>query len=249
MNAYEEDENLFVLSLVSPALYLLFPTLEALPEFIDVDAWPPQTRQRVANTYLASMRRLVYGGRAQRTPLIKNVLMASRLDITETAFPNARFVHVLRNPLEAIPSAVSMFYAMWQAHSPEIAPDAPQTRALARMFIEHTRRLCAHRRRTAERSVQVHYDRLVADPVGTVAAIYDGFSWPMRPDYRRRLELRAREAREFRSQHRYDLARFGLTEADIRSALADYWSDWFPETAPLRQKLNGAAPPTQADIR
>lgn len=242
LNAHEEDENLFVLPLVSPAIYLLFPALDALPEFIDVDAWPAQTTRRIAEAYQDSVRRLVYGDRPQRTPLIKNVLMASRMGITEAAFPNARFIHVLRNPLQAIPSAVSLFYAMWRVHSPEIAPNAPQTRALARMFIEHTRRLCEHRRRTSGRSVQVQYDQLVSNPVGTIEAIYDAFGWGLTPEFQRQLERKARAASGFRSQHRYDLAQFGLSEADIREALADYWSDWFTDTPPGGRATNGLAP-------
>jgi hypothetical protein len=224
LRSAEEDENLFVGSLTSPAIYLLFPFIRELPEFVEITRLGGNAVRRVAEDYRETLRRWVYLEANARTPLIKNVLLPSRLAVSDRAFPEARYVHVVRDPREAIPSAMSMFHAMWQSHSPDIAANSPETRALADMFLHHYRLLCEEgRKRPPDRWAQVRYEELVADPVGAVERIYEAFGLPLSAAYRARLEHAASEARRFKSQHRYDLADYGLTEADLRAGLADFW--------------------------
>ncbi len=224
LRADEEDENLFVYSLVSPALYMLFPTIRAIPELVDLSGFSHQSLRRLAHDYRETVRRLLYVTGGDRTPLIKNVLLPSRLPVAKLAFPNARYVHIVRDPREAIPSAVSLFYAMWQTHSPTIAPNSPATRALADMFLKHYRLLCDEgQKQPPESWVSVRFEALVADPVATVSRIYDALGLAMTPRFRERLEQAAADGRRFKSRHAYDLARFGLTEEDLRSALGPHW--------------------------
>jgi hypothetical protein len=224
LRSAEEDENLFVSSLTSPALYLLFPFIRELPEFVEISRLGRRAVRRVADDYRETLRRWVYLEGDARTPLIKNVLLPSRLAVSDRAFPAARYVHVVRDPREAIPSAVSMFYAMWQSHSPNIAARSPATRALADMFLHHYRLLCDEgRKRPSDRWVQVRYEALVEDPVGTVERIYAAFGFPVSAAFRARLAHAAGEARRFKSRHRYDPSEFGLTEDDLRAGLGEHW--------------------------
>jgi len=224
LRADEEDENLFVYSLVSPALYMLFPVIQAIPELIDLSGFPQHSLRRLAHDYRETVRRLLYVTGGEKIPLIKNVLLPSRLAVAKLAFPNARYVHIVRDPREAIPSAVSLFYAMWQTHSPTIAANSPATRALADMFLKHYRLLCDEGdKQPPESWVSVRFEALVADPVGTVSRIYDALGIPMTARFRERLEQAAADGRRFKSRHNYDLARFGLSEDDLRSALGPHW--------------------------
>jgi len=224
LRADEEDENLFVYSLVSPALYMLFPAILDSPELTDLSSFAPHSLRRLAHDYRETVRRLLYVSSGARIPLIKNVLLPSRLAVAKLAFPNARYVHIVRDPREAIPSAVSLFYAMWQTHSPAIAANSRPTRALADMFLKHYRLLCDEgKKQPPESWVTVRFEALVADPVGTVSEIYAALGMTVTPRFRERLERAAADGRRFKSRHSYDLARFGLTEADLRSALGPHW--------------------------
>jgi omega-hydroxy-beta-dihydromenaquinone-9 sulfotransferase len=223
LRADEEDENLFVYSLVSPALYMLFPAVRAIPELIDLSGFPQKTLRRLAHDYRETVRRLLFVTGGQRTPLIKNVLLPSRLSVAKLAFPKARYIHIVRDPREAIPSAVSLFYAMWQSHSPEIAADSPETRALAEMFLKHYRLLCDEKQKAPESWITVRFESLVADPVGTISQIYEQLGMPISAGFRARLERAAADGRRFKSRHSYDLARFGLSEEELRDALEPHW--------------------------
>lgn len=224
LRADEEDENLFVYSLVSPALYMLFPAIRAMPELVDLSGFSPKSLRRLAHDYRETVRRLLFVTGGQRIPLIKNVLLPSRLPVAKLAFPNARYIHIVRDPREAIPSAVSLFYAMWHSHSPEIAANSPETRALSDMFLKHYRLLCDEKHKQPPESwITVRFESLVADPVGTVSQIYDALGLSVSPRFRERLEQAAADGRRFKSRHSYDLARFGLTEEDLQSALGPHW--------------------------
>jgi hypothetical protein len=224
LRALEEDENLFVYSLVSPALYMLFPAIRELPELIDISRLEPKAIRRLASDYRESVRRLVYLAGGQRAPLIKNVLLPSRMPVARRAFPDARYVHIVRDPREAIPSAVSLFYAMWQSHSPSISPASPATRALADMFLEHYRILCAEgRQQPRDRWASMRFEQLIQDPIGAIESLYEGFGWSLSPQFRGRLQQATADSRRFKSRHHYDLARFGLSDDDLRAALGQDW--------------------------
>jgi len=224
LRADEEDENLFVYSLVSPALYMLFPAVRAVPELVDLSGLSQKSLRRLAHDYRETVRRLLFVSGGQKTPLIKNVLLPSRLPVAKLAFPHARYIHIVRDPREAIPSAVSLFYAMWQSHSPQIATNSPETRALAEMFLKHYRLLCDEKQKHgAESWISVRFESLVADPVGTVSQIYQALGMPVSSRFRARLEQAAVDGRRFKSRHSYDLARFGLSEDDLRRALGPHW--------------------------
>jgi len=226
LRADEEDENLFVYSLVSPALYMLFPAVRAVPELIDLSGLSQKVLRRLAHDYRETVRRLLFVTGGERIPLIKNVLLPSRLSVAKLAFPNARYIHIVRDPREAIPSAVSLFYAMWQSHSPQIAADSPETRALAQMFLKHYRLLCDEQQKQPPESwISVRFESLVSDPVATVSGIYEALGLPMSPRFRARLEQAAADGRRFKSRHSYDLARFGLSEEDLRNALGPHWQN------------------------
>ncbi len=69
----------------------------------------------------------------------------------------------------------------------------------------------------------MRFESLVADPVGTVSRIYEALGLSVTPRFRERLVHAAADGRRFKSRHSYDLARFGLTEDDLRNALGPHW--------------------------
>lgn len=225
LRSWEEDENPFVLSLTSPALYLLFPVVRELPEFVEISRLGRRVIRRVARDYRETVQRWVYLSGSERTPLIKNVLLPSRLPVAARAFPDARYIHILRDPRESIPSAVSLFYAMWQSHSPSIAADSPAVRALADMFLTHYRLLLEEaQKQPSDRWIQVRYASLIEDPVGTIERIYETLGFSVSDTFRARLEQAASKGRSFKSSHSYDLGEYGLTEDDLRAGLGEHWA-------------------------
>lgn len=223
----EEDESLFVYALLSPALYLLMPFIDQVPHLRNLDSLSGHLEARIARDYRATVQRhlLRHGlnreGRA-RTLLVKNVLLPSRLQLTKTAFPEARFVRLVRDPHHSIPSAMSLFYSAWAVHSPDLDKRGPEVRALFEMFVEHYRRL--HREATGpdgHNVLTVRFEHLIADPIGAVRRTYDFLGLPFRASYQQRLATAVEAADSFKSAHAYSLEEFGLSARDIDAVLFD----------------------------
>lgn len=227
LDAEEEDESLFVYALATPALFLLWPFVDACPELQNIDQLPPAVRQKIARDYRATMQRHVHVHGKTRTGrerllLIKNVLLPSRIETTKMAFPDAKFIRLVRDPIEAIPSAMSLFTAQWAVHSPEIPKCSRETRALGEMFIDHYRRLAEYGERASPGSfVTVRFEDLVRDPVAVIEDIYAFFGWEVTDDYREALRKELSRPSPFKSRHGYDLADYGWDPEDVRHELQD----------------------------
>jgi hypothetical protein len=71
--------------------------------------------------------------------------------------------------------------------------------------------------------LDVHYDRLIADPVGTVRSIYDHFGLVWSDTFEERLGSYVRQNPKGRhGPHRYASRDFGLTDGAIAERFAAY---------------------------
>lgn len=218
----EEDEGLFIYTLYTPAVYLLFPVMEQMPAFTFSDFLPPKLRQRLLIYYKGCLQRFLFTYGNGRMLLSKNVLSIGRLRSLLDAFPDARVISIVRHPYQAIPSLLSLFYVVWQNHSPEIRKDSPETKALARMGMDYYRYLfLITRRLPTSQFLSVQYDDLVSDLQGVVEDIYSHFQLPLAQEFRFRLGQLAAEGKNYQSTHEYSLEEYGLEKEVIFSALSD----------------------------
>lgn len=231
LDAEEEDESLFVYALATPALFLLWPFVDTCPELKNIDQFTPSARTKIARDYRRTVQRHLYSrGRnrrgGQRLLLIKNVLLPSRMETTKMAFPDAKFIRLVRDPVSAIPSAMSLFTTQWAGHSPDIGKCSPETRALGEMFLEHYRVLCEQQERARPGSfVTVHFEDLVRDPISVIEHIYSFFGWELSAEYRRALQDELSRTTQFKSRHGYELSDYGWEPEDVRERLQDYLED------------------------
>jgi hypothetical protein len=218
----EEDEGLYIFTLVSETAYLLFPYFDELPPIGFTDALPEREADRVVGFFRTSLKRLLFANGQGRTALTKSTCSLGRIRALQRAFPDARFIHLVRHPAEAIASHVSVFYPTWALHSPEIQKVSPETRAYAELAAAWYRHMLEQAPAIpAERYIRVMYDDLVADPQATVERIYRQFGLAFDPPFKTRLEAAVAEARGYRSRHRYALAEYGLDERWLQDQLGE----------------------------
>lgn len=210
----EEDEAIYIFTLVTEATYLLCPYFDELPPIGFTDAMPQREADRVVGFFRTSLQRLLFANGQGRIALTKSTSGPGRVRTLRRAFPDARFIHLVRHPAEAIPSHVSVFYPTWHMHSPEIEKVSPETRAYAGVAAALYRHMVEEGPKIpAENYIRVMYDDLVADPRATVERIYHHFGLTLEPAFAARLAAAAAETRGRRSGHRYSLAEYGLDEA------------------------------------
>jgi len=218
----EEDDGFFVYAFVTEAIFLLFPFVEELWEAGFADALPAGERRRLMAYYKGCLQRQLYVNGARKTILSKATQSCGAVRCLLDAFPDAKFITIIRHPYQSVASHVSVFYSVWQAHSPEIARDSQVSVSYARLAVEWYRHL--YRMRSSidpRRYYCIDYRHLVADAMGTIGRVYEHFGFAMSGACRARLAAAVCKERGFRSAHQYTLEEFGLSKAWIQEELGE----------------------------
>jgi hypothetical protein len=156
--------------------------------------------------------------------VLKNPSHLFALDALMAAYPDALVVQTHRCPRAAVASACSL-----SAHATDGWSEVFVGEQIGRDQIDllgrGVDRFAAQRRRHhPAQFVDVYYDDFVADPVGTVEAVYGAFGLELGEPARSAAERLHRESVEGprRPAHRYALADFGLSEAEVDERFAGY---------------------------
>lgn len=154
--------------------------------------------------------------------VLKNPSHLFALDALLAAYPDALVIQTHRDPRTTIASTCSLSQSSAQGWSTAFTPEAigrSQLDLWARGLEEFH---AARARHNPAQFYDVAYDDFVADPPGTVAAIYEHFGIAMTEPARAAMtELHQRSRTGGRKPaHRYALADFGLTPAQVDERFA-----------------------------
>jgi hypothetical protein len=187
---------------------------------------PHAKRMREAAFYKRCLQRyLCSDGRHpevdQRHYLSKNPAFTFRIDTLLEQFPDARFVYIMRNPLDVIPSFVSITKFVWNLLGDPVEYESLRSYAIELAREGYRYPLDRLRHLGRERYAVVRFDDLVRDAAQTVTGIYDRLGLEMSPAYAEVLDEEAEFARRYRSRHQYSLEGLGLSRERILSECAD----------------------------
>ncbi|HEX2972890.1 MAG TPA: sulfotransferase [Tepidisphaeraceae bacterium] len=222
LDAPEEDDGFFVYSFVTEAVFLLFPFVNELWEAGFADALPRKERAKLMAYYRSCLQRQLYGNGERKTILSKATQSCGAVRCLLEAFPDAKFITIIRHPYESVASHVSVFYPVWQAHSPEIERDSAVSRAYARLAVEWYRHL--YRMRGCINPKQyycIDYRNLVRNPCQAIEQVYEHFGFAMSDAFRAQLVAATAKQRQFKSTHEYTLEEFGLSKEWIQQELRE----------------------------
>ena len=224
----EEDDGFFVYSFVTEAIYLLFPHVDELWEAGFPDALGPENRRKLMGYYRSCLQRQLYANGPGKTVLSKATQSSGAVESLLEAFPDAKFITIIRHPYQSVASHVSVFYPVWRAHSPDIAKDGPVSKSYARLAVRWFQHLFGFRSKVDPRQYYcIDYRDLTRDPKAALEQLYEHFGWRMSDVFRARLAEATKSQGEFRSQHHYTLEEFGLSKEWIQEelgSLLDHYS-------------------------
>lgn len=129
----------------------------------DQQAWLTMLSEFLRGVSYASGRRLV----------VKSPTHTGRIGLLAKAFPDAKFIHLTRDPLSLFPSTVRLWKSLGEGQSLQKSEQGD----LDEYVITCLRRMYAAFERERQdigkhRLIDVRYEDLVADPLATVAKIY-----------------------------------------------------------------------------
>lgn len=145
------------------------------------------------------------------------------LDDFVAAYPDARFIVTHRDPVRAVPSWASIVAATLPAAAGERDLHRLGREAAEHLRVGVERGIAARSRVGEDRFLDVHHRRFVADPWGTVEAIYAFLGLDLVPEIDRAFrDWHARNRTGAHGTHHYTAEQFGLTDAELRDRFAFY---------------------------
>jgi hypothetical protein len=185
----------------------------------------------------ALWRRSLTSAGAERN-VAKLFSLSARLPRFLQTFPEAQILYMARDPVEVIPSSMSLVtgvldraFGFWSM------PEDVRRMWLERMYrawIVLLRRFHDDWQSGAidrERVFVVRYDQMMLDFESLMVAMCQFLGHEMTPELRATVRKRAEKQRSYTSGHEYDLAQFNLTEADVRRDCAFYYETFLPPLA------------------
>lgn len=145
------------------------------------------------------------------------------LDALTAAYPDARFLWTHRDPADVVTSLASINNAMQLTFTGRRDPRPVADYWADKVAAGIVKASVFDESRGAGWCRHVHYEALMADPLGTVERIYEQFGDTVTALHRRRMEawLRHRPQHAF-GKHRYDPADFGWSAPELRRRFQDY---------------------------
>lgn len=154
---------------------------------------------------------------------LKNPSHSMFIGALSEVFPDARFWMTHRKITNVISSVSDLYKEMMSAYSDDI-----DMHAIGQMNIEFwdtaMHRMIAFRDAgNDDRFFDIHFAPFMADPIGSVAKLYDFLGEEFTPEAQSRMETwRRNTPKDKHGTHSYDPADFGLDPAELESRFAFY---------------------------
>ena len=135
-------------------------------------------------------------------------------------YPDARFVQIHRDPIEAVASVSSLVTILRRVFSDDVDPIQIGRDAMSYWAQALKTFLRVRDQLPAERVRDLRYDDVRRDPIGAARGVYQHFGWSLSREIEQRMRaVLTRQSSQTNSVHRYDTAYFRL---DGMNGFADY---------------------------
>lgn len=170
----QEDEfALCMMGVPSPYLTIAFPNAPpAFPEYFELENLPPGELAAWKNAFLTFIRRLTY--KDSRRLVLKSPAHTCRIPVLLAMFPEARFIHIVRNPYVVYPSTIHMWKSLYTTQGLQ----KPSFSGLEEQVFSTFNRLYDGLEKgrgliPASRFYELRYEDLVDDPIAQMRKLYE----------------------------------------------------------------------------
>ena len=229
----EEDDHILFADFASGAMFELFPMVRRFRRLFFVDREMPRIQQEfVMQRYHKLVKRQLYHLGPHKRFVSKNPMFTHKIATLSRQFPDARFVHLVRNPVNTVVSTASLFHFVWHETGALYPGEQDMETVLEFVHTGYKHAKDCSEWLEDERWVDVRFDDLVADPGGTVRMLYGHFGWSVPGSLERVLSTAGQRQKTWKTKHRYTPEQYGMSEAEIYEQFAYVYEEHdFPPPA------------------
>jgi hypothetical protein len=170
----QEDEfALCMMGQPSPYLKIAFPNRPSpYPESLDLEGMSPRALASWKRAFLRFLKHLTF--KDPRRLILKSPTHSCRIKVLLELFPDACFVHIVRDPYVVFPSTVNLWQALYQTHGLQRPTFAGLEEEVFATFVHLYEKLEAGRNLVEpSRFYELRYEDLIRDPLGQMRALYE----------------------------------------------------------------------------
>ncbi len=210
----EEDEIILVHIFSSLFLAFMFPFDEMNPfSRFDTDVSPAQ-RKTIMKFYQKCIQRHLFVFGPDKRFLSKNPASSSKINSIYETFKEAKIICLVRQPLEAVPSAISwMSYGLRKFNTADQSVINEKILSLVSHF--YTYPIEQLSKRPEDCGIIETYGMLVSNPGAFVTNIYNRFGFDISESFQLFLDRETGKAKNYSSRHAYSLVDCGLTAEQV----------------------------------
>ncbi len=216
----QEDEfALFRMGCVSPLEQVMFPGGKDYFLLSKESVFLPEgdAEEKLVRSMKAFYTKVAWFNRKRL--VLKNPFHSMRISMLRQVFPNARFIHIIRDPYEVVPSTIRMWSVVGRQNSMNHRWKDPQVAEVAEFYAKMLRTInkdFCHL--PAGTYTQLTYESLVADPVAALQQAYQEIGLQFSPEFVRSIQTYMEENKGF-EKNRYQLS--DQDNAEIANRLDD----------------------------
>jgi hypothetical protein len=170
----QEDEfALCMLGAPSPYTTIAFPNHPPQDQdAFDLERLPPRERRSWREKFLRFLRQLAF--KDPRRLVLKSPTHSCRINTLLQLFPNARFVHIVRDPYVVFPSTVNLWKTLYRTHGLQAPTFAGLEDHVFQTFVHLYDRIEAGKPLVPPgRFHELRYEDLIADPEEELRRLYE----------------------------------------------------------------------------
>jgi hypothetical protein len=173
-NRPQEDEFAICnMGLPSPYLTVAFPNHPPqYPEYLALEGLPPRALTAWKRRFLQFLTELTF--KHKKRLVLKSPTHSCRIKVLLELFPDARFVHIVRDPYVVFPSTINLWKSLYRSFALQRPTFAGLEEQVLDNFVRVYDKIEAGKMLIDfDRYYELRYEDLTRDPIGQMGALYD----------------------------------------------------------------------------
>ncbi len=222
----EEDDWLFLHIWSSLKAWTLSGMLKEAKTYTYFDKLvPAEEKSKILKFYKKCLQRHLFFHQTKgKHYLAKSPNFTPMIDGLKNQFPDCKIIYLVRNPLQVIPSYVSMLQGQAEVLDDQITISDIRNHVLKMAKHWYTYPLQMLDQMPKSKYEIIRLEDLSQDVKGTVEKMYKKFNLRLTKKFTKKLSKATKKSRRHKSKHKYSLEKTGLTKEEIISEFKDIFT-------------------------